>query len=87
MVGCLSFFSWYTYLIIVFKGVTIETLAQGDGLNFPKKGGTYLQRRPSPVAILMIIVVDKVKIHYVGTLENGDKFDSSRDRWASTPKV
>ncbi|KAG0165360.1 FK506-binding protein 1 [Apophysomyces sp. BC1034] len=42
-------------------GVTIDTTAAGDGINFPKKG-------------------DTVTIHYVGTLPNGTKFDSSRDR-------
>lgn len=35
-------------------------------------------------AILTIIAVDKVKIHYIGRLTNGDTFDSSRERWVST---
>ena len=42
-------------------GVDIETLAEGDGVTFPKAG-------------------QKVSCHYVLTLTNGKKIDSSRDR-------
>jgi len=42
-------------------GVTIETIAAGDGINFPQRGQTAV-------------------VHYVGTLTNGQKFDSSRDK-------
>ncbi|KAJ3769721.1 peptidyl-prolyl cis-trans isomerase [Lentinula raphanica] len=48
-------------------GVTIEILKEGDGVNFPKKNVA----NGTP---------DTVKIHYVGTLLDGKKFDSSRDR-------
>ncbi|KAG9322676.1 hypothetical protein KVV02_008253 [Mortierella alpina] len=56
-------------------GVTIERLVPGDGLNFPKKDNTVVihckLRITLPVPVLSLIVT---------RLDNGDKFDSSRDR-------
>ncbi|CAE6455114.1 unnamed protein product [Rhizoctonia solani] len=46
-------------------GIIINRLQPGDGINFPKKGGT---------------TKDTVTIHYIGTLLDGTKFDSSHDR-------
>ncbi|KZV88243.1 FK506-binding protein 1A [Exidia glandulosa HHB12029] len=49
-------------------GVTVETIAPGDGVNFPKKGAHGH--------------TETVVIHYDGKLLDGSKFDSSRDRGA-----
>lgn len=43
------------------QGYTIQTITQGDGVTFPKKGS-------------------KLTVHYVGRLEDGREFDSSRAR-------
>ena len=39
--------SWQKHLIVVFKGVTIETVVKGKG-PFPEQGGTYYHFLPLP---------------------------------------
>eukprot|EP00943_MAST-04B_sp_MAST-4B-sp1_P003135 g3135.t1 len=48
-------------IVDAMDGIEIETIKEGDGKTFPKRG-------------------DLLTMHYTGTLANGKKFDSSRDK-------
>jgi peptidylprolyl isomerase/FKBP-type peptidyl-prolyl cis-trans isomerase FkpA len=78
---------------IIFVIVAVIVIALG--INFVKNAGTSQTPTSSPssyeVQGMKIEILkpgngeaskngDRVSVHYVGTLENGNKFDSSRDR-------
>lgn len=66
--------------IIFFQGITIDRQSPGDGVTFPKKGGTFFVDLDRVCLLRSPIDRDKVTIHYTGTLLDGRKFDSSWDR-------
>ena len=58
-------------------GVQIETMKEGDGATFPQKGQkVFINRNKEDKGLTCC----QVSCHYVLTLENGKKVDSSRDR-------
>ena len=64
-------------------GVQIETMKEGDGVTFPQKGQkvsctSHTMKLKQPRTLQWCLF--QVSCHYVLTLENGKKVDSSRDR-------
>ncbi|XP_063171350.1 peptidyl-prolyl cis-trans isomerase FKBP1B isoform X3 [Candoia aspera] len=55
-------------------GVEVETISPGDGRTFPKKGQTCV------VHYTGLMRTGSVYLALTGMLQNGKKFDSSRDR-------
>lgn len=67
-------------------GVTIDSISAGDGKNYPKSGDTVSAKVETGTCLTICSFVflfsysPQVSMHYVGTLLNGNEFDSSRDR-------